>query len=273
MEIRRIFFANWTLLDYADRFSDDGNCRLYEVAMRSLVVVRNNAMQFHCLRNRCLHAAYPILLEDKLDAAHRLSCAYHGWQYALDGKLLYAPHLNSGPSDDAGLTRYGIEIHNGLLYLSPISDSLTRSPEEFLIRPQNMTASPEFHIEQFSIDANWKDLAWALNDSVQTAFNLRNTDIQSYGASNLYISHDEGSAVIRLIPFAKKHTKLTITHAQPLNRQRTQPQGSSKLQHYLRTAVEDETLLINDEHKSALANFYKWYLAALKSCTPKETNE
>ncbi|WP_397476076.1 Rieske 2Fe-2S domain-containing protein [Pusillimonas sp.] len=273
MEIRRIFFANWTLLDYADRFSDDGNCRLYEVAMRSLVVVRNNARQFHCVRNRCLHAAYPVLLEDKVDTGDKLTCTYHGWQYSLDGKLLYAPHLNSGPSADVGLTRYGVELHDGLLYLAPISDSLTRSPEEFLVRSQNTNAPPEFHVEQFSIEANWKKLAWILNESVQAAFNLRSTDIQTYGALNLYISYGEGSAIIRLIPFANKRTKLTITQTQPLNRPSAPSQASSKLEHYLRAAIKDEALSIKADQETALAEFHKWYLATITSCTPKEINE
>lgn len=273
MEIRRIFFANWTLLDYADRFTSARDCRLYDVAMRSLVVVRSYERQFHALRNRCLHAAYPVILDDQLTAGDKLTCAYHGWQYALDGKLLHAPHVDAAASAGMGLARYGVTRHGGLLYLQPVSDSLTSPAQTFIKRSDTTGASLEFHVERISIDANWKKLAWVLHDCVQAAFEVPRAGIQIYGAFNLYINDGEESAIIRLIPVSNNQTKLTITQTQPSTRASRHPQVRSKLEHHLRTALSETPFTDNAATQTALAQFNNWYLTALTSCTPKETNE
>ena len=92
-ERERIFARPWIAADHATRLAEDGRYFRFDADSRSIIVTRDSEGQLHALRNACIHAGYPVCdAED--GSAERLMCPYHGWEYALDGRLV-EPELSS----------------------------------------------------------------------------------------------------------------------------------------------------------------------------------
>src|SRR6202051_3314000 len=90
-----------------------------DIGSRSLVLVRESADQIHALRNSCLHAGYRVCEAEAGNATH-LYCVYHGWSYALDGRLT-DPMLRPQITDRSRfrLARYAMQIQRGLILVDP----------------------------------------------------------------------------------------------------------------------------------------------------------
>src|SRR5437773_10146662 len=85
-ELAQIFTRPWLAVDHASRLAADGDYVRADIGSRSVVLVRESADQIHALRNSCLHAGYRVCEAEAGNATH-LYCVYHGWSYALDGRL------------------------------------------------------------------------------------------------------------------------------------------------------------------------------------------
>src|SRR6201987_3874740 len=115
-ERERIFVRPWVAVDHETRLAEDSGWFRSDVATRSVLVTRDSGGHLHALRNVCIHAGYPVCdAEEAL--AERLICPYHGWEYALDGRLV-EPELSSriDPSR-LRLMRYPVSVRNGLIIL------------------------------------------------------------------------------------------------------------------------------------------------------------
>jgi choline monooxygenase len=117
-ERRRVFGRTWQLAGAAGQVQAAGDYFTGEVAGEPLIVVRDEAGRLHALSNVCRHRAGPVAC----GAGHRSSfqCAYHGWTYALDGRLLAAPEFDGVRGFDPAATRLPAAHFHGLLdrYLS-----------------------------------------------------------------------------------------------------------------------------------------------------------
>src|ERR1051326_7072436 len=114
-ELAQIFTQPWLVVDHASRLAADGDYVRADVGSRSVVVVRETADQIHALRNACLHAGYRVC-EEEGGRAEQLYCIYHGWYYALDGRLT-DPMLRPDEQDRSRyrLPRYAMTIDRGLV--------------------------------------------------------------------------------------------------------------------------------------------------------------
>jgi len=131
VERERIFGRPWIAADHATRLAEDGRYFRFDADSRSIIVTRDSGGHLHALRNVCIHAGYPVCdAED--GSAERLICPYHGWEYALDGRLV-EPELSSriDPSR-LRLTSYRVCVRDGLLLVapsvSPVSDESIAGP-------------------------------------------------------------------------------------------------------------------------------------------------
>src|SRR5437016_4438341 len=99
----------------------DGDFVRADLGSRSVVLVRESADQIHALRNSCLHAGYRVCEAEAGNATH-LYCVYHGWSYALDGRLT-DPMMQPKITDRSRfrLARYAMQIQRGLILVDPSS--------------------------------------------------------------------------------------------------------------------------------------------------------
>src|SRR5260370_33574310 len=105
-------------LDHETRLSEDGRWFRCSAAARSSWVTREAGGRLNALRNVCIHAGYPVC-EAEEGSAERLTCPYHGWEFALDGRLV-EPELSSriDPSR-LRLASYPVRVCNGLVFADP----------------------------------------------------------------------------------------------------------------------------------------------------------
>jgi choline monooxygenase len=95
-ETRLVFGRTWQLVGRASQVRLPGEYFTCSVAGEELVVTRAGAL--HALSAVCRHRAGPVVRGS--GQRKSLQCGYHGWTYALDGRLLSAPDLDSVPGFD-----------------------------------------------------------------------------------------------------------------------------------------------------------------------------
>jgi len=99
-----VFGRGWQLACRAAQVAAQGDHALANVAGVPLVIVRGDDGSLRALHNVCRHRAGPVAACDGRGAAH-FECRYHGWRYALDGRLLGAPDMGRAQDFDAAAIR------------------------------------------------------------------------------------------------------------------------------------------------------------------------
>lgn len=101
---RTVFAHGWQLLARARQLAGPGDHVVGEIAGVPLLLVRGDDGVLRALHNVCRHRAGPLALCDGR-GAKRLRCHYHGWSYALDGRLLSATEMDGARDFDAASVR------------------------------------------------------------------------------------------------------------------------------------------------------------------------
>jgi len=94
-----VFWRGWQLACRAAQVAAPGDHALAEIAGVPLVIVRGDDGHLRALHNVCRHRAGPLAACDGRGAA-QFTCQYHGWRYALDGRLLGAPDMGRAQDFD-----------------------------------------------------------------------------------------------------------------------------------------------------------------------------
>ena len=95
-ELQKIFASNWLLVGHQNQLAKPGDYFLAEVADESLIVVKDQRSTIRAFYNVCRHRG-ARLCEEQNGHATAIQCPYHAWTYALDGRLLGAPHMDETP--------------------------------------------------------------------------------------------------------------------------------------------------------------------------------
>lgn len=90
-EKEKLFWRTWQPVGYVDRLARPGDFCACDIVGEPLVVVRNAAGTLRVLSNVCRYRASTIACGEGNCAT--LRCPYHGWTYALDGRLLGQPEF------------------------------------------------------------------------------------------------------------------------------------------------------------------------------------
>ncbi|MCU0764527.1 MAG: aromatic ring-hydroxylating dioxygenase subunit alpha, partial [Burkholderiaceae bacterium] len=103
-ERRAVFARSWQLVAHGAQVTFAGDHAVDEIADLPLLVVRGDDGELRALHNVCRHRAGP-LAECDGRRARQLTCRYHGWRYALDGRLLGAPDMGRAQDFDVAAVR------------------------------------------------------------------------------------------------------------------------------------------------------------------------
>jgi choline monooxygenase len=101
LDRRAVFARSWQLAAHTAQLEGIGDHVVTEIAGVPLVIVRGEDGELRALHNVCRHRAGPLALCDGR-GAKRLRCKYHGWTYALDGRLQSAPEMESARNFQVG---------------------------------------------------------------------------------------------------------------------------------------------------------------------------
>jgi len=213
-EMAQIFTKPWLAVDHQSRLVADGDFVRADVGPRSVVVVREREDRIHALRNACLHAGYRVC-EEAAGHADHLFCVYHGWSYALDGRLT-DPLLRPEMKDRSRfrLPRHPMQIRRGLILvdLSAVAaEAPPAGPVELGAVPEDLAARLVTRRLQHKTTMNWKRLRQFLWDQPELALGGGSLDAAvELGPLNLVALRNGDAALLRLVPRYPGHTDLEI---------------------------------------------------------------
>ena len=133
LERTRVFDRGWHLLAHGSRLRAAGDHVVADCAGLPVLAVRGADGTLRAFHNVCRHRAGPIALCDGL-AAKSLRCRYHGWTYALDGRLKSAPEMQSAEGFDTAdirLPQLAVREWQGLVFAAV--DEAAAMPFEALV--------------------------------------------------------------------------------------------------------------------------------------------
>jgi Rieske 2Fe-2S family protein len=119
-EQEKNFSRQWLLVGHHSQIARPGDYFVAEVAGESLIVIRDQRSVIHGFYNVCRHRG-TRLREDRAGHASAIQCPYHAWTYALDGRLIGAPHMDDVPGFDKAnypLRPANLDLWEGFIFVN-----------------------------------------------------------------------------------------------------------------------------------------------------------
>jgi Rieske 2Fe-2S family protein len=99
-ERERIFAQGWNCAGRVAELKQPGDFFVREIAGESIIVTRDKSGAPHAFFNICRHRGTRICREASGHFPDSIQCSYHAWTYALDGRLVGAPHMQEAVDFD-----------------------------------------------------------------------------------------------------------------------------------------------------------------------------
>ena len=129
---------------HESEIAEPGEWRSLEYLGESVIVIRGDDGETRAFANVCRHRG-SRLVDGNGGCAKVLTCPYHAWSYARDGRLVGVPHRNEYPglvTEDHGLFPIALENWHGFLFvtLEPGAPSVAEmmAPYEHEIGPYRL---------------------------------------------------------------------------------------------------------------------------------------
>jgi Rieske 2Fe-2S family protein len=167
-EQESIFSSQWVLVGHQSAIAQPGDYFISEVADESLIVVRDKRGEVRGFYNVCRHRGSRLIESRNGQLSAAIQCPYHAWTYALDGRLIGAPHMDDVPGFDKSdypLHRVNLGLWEGFIFVNlPEAGSRTGlvSLEDWFAPLQgkfshwNMSVLQPAKRIEYDVRANWK---------------------------------------------------------------------------------------------------------------------
>ena len=173
IEMARLIRPSWQIVCHESEIREPGAWRTLELLGESVLVIRGADGAVRAFANVCRHRG-SRLVDGEAGCARRLTCPYHAWTYASDGRLVSVPHREEYPGLDAarlGLIPVELEAWHGFLFVRLESGGpgigVMMAPYEAEIAPYRL---PELEaIGRITLrprDVNWKNVADNYSDGL-----------------------------------------------------------------------------------------------------------
>ena len=129
----QILRRTWQFVGHEAMAPNPGDYLAEEIGGAPVVVVRNADGGLAAFHNVCRHRAGALVGDGAGNCGEAFTCRYHGWRYALDGRLRAATDFGSAPGFDPrqyGLFPVKVETWRGLVFVNldlaadPLSEAL-----------------------------------------------------------------------------------------------------------------------------------------------------
>jgi Rieske 2Fe-2S family protein len=177
-EREAIFWNQWFYAGRADQLDGIGAYRVLDVAGESIILIRtDDGLRAHL--NFCRHRGSRLLCGEGV-VRGSIRCPYHGWAYALDGRLVASPFVpdDAVPTESRRLHGVAVDEWAGFLFvhlspeqaaangatlksqLGPVPERLARYPLAELNAVRSI---------RYEVQANWKVLLENYNECYHCA--------------------------------------------------------------------------------------------------------
>src|SRR6266516_4929924 len=161
-EQEKIFSKQWVLVGHQSQIAQAGDYFAAEIAGESLIIVRDKRDAIRGFCNVCRHRG-SRLIENRNGRSQGIQCPYHAWTYALDGRLLGAPHMDDVPGfekADYSLHPVSLALWEGFIFVNmadspaPLEEWFARFAGKF--SRWNLPALRSARRIEYDVRANWK---------------------------------------------------------------------------------------------------------------------
>jgi len=173
VEMARLIRPSWQIVCHASDIPDGGDWRTLDLPGESVIVIRGQDGAARAFANVCRHRG-SRLVDGQAGCSKRLTCPYHAWTYAADGRLMGVPQREDYPGIDmAGLGLIPVEMENwrGFLFVrlegGGPSVAEMMAPYEAEIAPHRFEDLRAIgRITLRPRDVNWKNVADNYSDGL-----------------------------------------------------------------------------------------------------------
>ncbi|MBY8975498.1 aromatic ring-hydroxylating dioxygenase subunit alpha [Rhodobacteraceae bacterium NNCM2] len=85
-EREAVFFRTWQMAGHVDQFANPGDFLTLAVLDQNIFVIRGKDNEIRAFYNVCPHRGHRLV--EGAGTKSRITCLYHAWTYALDGRLV-----------------------------------------------------------------------------------------------------------------------------------------------------------------------------------------
>ena len=173
LEMARVIRPAWQIVCHASDIEAPGEWRTLELLGESIIVIRGDDGRARAFANVCRHRG-SRLVDGEAGCAKRITCPYHAWTYAADGRLIAVPSKEDYPGlDPARLGLIPVELEEWQSFLFVRLDSGGPSVAE-MMAPYEAEIAPHRFAELRAIgritmrprDVNWKNVADNYSDGL-----------------------------------------------------------------------------------------------------------
>jgi Rieske 2Fe-2S family protein len=165
-ERERIFHRSWFYVCRDDRLAP-GDRFVADVAGESVLVVKDRDGHVHAHANVCRHRGARLCEESGPGSKAGITCPYHAWTYALDGRLIGTPHLAPDDVDRDSLSLWTVacEVWHGFVFVNLSAEPLPLV-DSFKLGMDSVEVFEHLHLGDLRtavttstrVSANWKIL-------------------------------------------------------------------------------------------------------------------
>ena len=161
-EEEKIFSRQWVLVGHQSELAKAGDFFVADVAEESLIISRDRGGAVRGFYNVCRHRGTRLCEEERGHAA-AIQCPYHAWTYALDGRLIGAPHMDEVKGFDReefSLHPVNLALWEGFIFVNladqPVPLEKWFGPLEGKFSGWNLPGLRSAKRVEYDVKANWK---------------------------------------------------------------------------------------------------------------------
>ncbi|MBD0372819.1 MAG: Rieske 2Fe-2S domain-containing protein [Pyrinomonadaceae bacterium] len=160
-EKMKVFQRTWQLVGRTEQVKEDGQYFTATVGDEPVVVVRGMDERVRAFSNVCRHRAGPVA--EGCGTRKSFRCGYHGWSYALDGRLINTPEFDRVENfsrQENCLPEFRVEAWGPLLFVNldklaaPLHETLEDIPRR--VGHRNFEAMRLAARRDWFVNCNWK---------------------------------------------------------------------------------------------------------------------